>query len=242
MSEKFNYVICTTQRSGSTMVCGDIESLGVAGNPKEYFHLSHVEKVKEKDKFTSASYKKLMDEAKTDNGVIGLKIMADSVKFAGKCIESSHEQWANGTPVKTFFEYMKQDYKFIFLQRRSTVEQAVSHYVAKKTKKYHSYQIKKSDSYNEDVEFDFDEIDQEVKKIKFDNHQWHEWFKKFDIEPMKLFYEDCARDIGYLKDILELIGVNDDTTLSGDRKIKKIANSMSEKFVAEYKSIKNQAI
>ena len=41
-----NYLICSTVRSGSTLLCKTLEQLDGCGNPQEYFHRHLVKKLK----------------------------------------------------------------------------------------------------------------------------------------------------------------------------------------------------
>lgn len=38
MAKFHSYVICTSPRSGSTLLCNMLAATGVAGKPKSYFH------------------------------------------------------------------------------------------------------------------------------------------------------------------------------------------------------------
>ena len=67
-------MICATPRSGSTLLCEALRNTGLAGNPDEYFHVDRWS-----EKWGTSSEKdyleKVLEHAKGDNGVWGIKVM-----------------------------------------------------------------------------------------------------------------------------------------------------------------------
>ncbi len=71
-----SYIVCSTMRSGSTLLCRTLKSINIAGDPKEYFNPDW-NKVGIQTNEPDELYQhcsRVMQETTTSNGVFGLKM------------------------------------------------------------------------------------------------------------------------------------------------------------------------
>ena len=131
---KFNtsYFILATQRSGSTLLCKDMQSTGCMGKPDEHL-LGNLEG----DEFEINSFfKSCVDE----NNNFGLKLMSNYLDDASKLLCDNFSLNINENPFHVLINYFKcisDRVVIIFLERDDIFEQALSRVTAKKTNTWH---------------------------------------------------------------------------------------------------------
>ena len=117
------YLICSTQRTGSTLLCRLLTATGLAGFPEEYLRHDRIEPWLKRLGVTGISVQDYLREIEkrrtTSNGVFGIKIhYRDYVRFFG-----SEEARKNGET------WIKQQ-AVIFVRRKDKLSQAISFYKA----------------------------------------------------------------------------------------------------------------
>ena len=70
---KKSYIICSTGRTGSTLLARTLAGLGYAGNPKEYWHWRRRPKINDSEDFKDC-LAKILKEGTTSNKVFGIKM------------------------------------------------------------------------------------------------------------------------------------------------------------------------
>ena len=66
-------VICATQRSGSTMLCKELEATAVLGRPKEVYINPKITNHSEAEDF----FNRIVTQGQSANGLFAVKIMQD---------------------------------------------------------------------------------------------------------------------------------------------------------------------
>lgn len=228
------YIICATQRSGSTMLCDDLKSTQVAGLPKEYFNKPAKElkeqAAEEGEKFLSD----LLSSASTDNGVFGIKVMSDQINRIGEVIKRVFPEYASLEAESAFVEYFKECH-FVYLKRKSFVDQAVSRILAQGTGIHHLRgRNTLPEGYGSDVEYSYENILEATKKVKRENTKWRLFFKKYGMKKYDLIYEDIAKNRSYIDSLLDFLEITDSYEIK-PRKIKKIGSDVAKSFVARFR-------
>jgi LPS sulfotransferase NodH len=79
------YLICTTPRSGSTLLCRYLTATGCAGVPDEYLFEKTLPRFYGKHGVSDfpSYFRALLENETTPNGVFGLKLMSAPDVFAG---------------------------------------------------------------------------------------------------------------------------------------------------------------
>ncbi len=70
-------------------------------------------------------------------------------------------------------------------------------------------------------------------KIVKERDLWERFFAENGIEPVRLEYEDIAKDVSYLNRIVERLGVRRDR-LNADRSLTRLSNSVNEEMYQRF--------
>lgn len=201
-------VICATQRSGSTMVCEDLNLVG-CGNPNEYFLNWKPKKGVDWEKELDAILEK-----RSVDGRFAVKIMANQLRDIDACLATFQpaSDYRRYPHLTTFFK----DALWIYVYRDDLLGQAISHYVARNTGTYHAIRRRigfipgrsKSASNIKDatVPYDFKEIVREWDAFVHQNLLWSEFFRDNGIKPLVVNYEKATGDEGRLEYLAKLAG------------------------------------
>src|SRR3989344_5329916 len=116
---RLSYVICTTVRSGSWMLCSALRQTGVAGRPAEYFGQTLWESMMNSRSIlhlqdTRDFLERVFESSTTENGVCGLKIPAN---HTGTFIRRAAEH--AGTPFSSLrqaFETEMPNLRYVLLK------------------------------------------------------------------------------------------------------------------------------
>lgn len=247
-TERKALVILTTQRSGSTMLCEDITSLRILGSPNEHFDYM-LNKSKGKNR------EELLGDFKSRGNVFNsdfysIKLMYSDLPKFGYWVSDRVKQYGN--PINDeifreisirFFLEKFENATFIYLKRTNKFEQALSHYRAMKTSKWHMWNMKtdqphKSHSPNEEDQL-LNNIDVELFDDLYDfscksDRELELILKKLGIDYLPLVYEEIKNDYpNYLLDISAKAGVKINIDSLDGRKIQKIT---SNDFVVKFKN------
>jgi LPS sulfotransferase NodH len=196
------YLICGGPRTGSTLLAGGLKATGVAGEPGEYFDLRTSLAVKMNDRFSARSdaeyLEKVIDSTMTANGVFGLKLhwaqqealRQSMIKNLGADVQNMENRSLHALIKRKFGEP-----KYIWLQRRNKVAQAISHYRASRTGIWTSSQPSPTGSFvpDESLIFDFETIRTFVNVGYETDRQWETYFRQLKLRPLVLIYENFAQ-------------------------------------------------
>ena len=140
-----SYVICTSPRSGSTLLCSLLRATGVAGNPESHFHDPSIEawlgyyglepdpSLPERA-VLDLIFKAAIEEGSGDTGMFGLRLQRHSVDFFAEKLAVLHP--GPGTDVGRIHAAFGRTL-FVYLTRRDKVEQAVSYVKASQSGLWH---------------------------------------------------------------------------------------------------------
>ena len=236
-------LILSTQRSGSTMICDDIASTGVLGQPNEYFikpidlwyankNKSNVVEIINEIPFKSSS----------SNGVQAVKIMSNQIDPIGAILNKVN--LASGkNNLDCFFNYFS-DFTFVRVARIDQVAQAVSRIMAKNTGIYHYLDPAKSSlrlgrssprERNESgIEYSHDLIQTNINDIMAEEKTMENYLQMYSIDPLKIIYEDSIASRSYINEIASRLGIPPISILA-ERGIKKVGGSISQSWIARFK-------
>lgn len=176
------YVICTTPRSGSNLLCDLLWSSGVMGKPQEYLNpdacllpfAQQYNLFEEESRLCFETYLKcVIENFSSENNVFGMKFLFDQ-------FEPMMELEA--------LQQLMPHCQFIWLVRRDTIAQAVSMYIAKCTNDWNSHQEDKTK--RSCIEYNEEAIRFFVEYLLTLNLKWLEFFSINKLEYLTLYYED----------------------------------------------------
>jgi LPS sulfotransferase NodH len=199
------YIICTTSRSGSTLLCDLLTATGVAGRPDSFFMAdpapcwlrtwglpSHPEAG---DPAQARAFLDAVRRAgRGDTGVFGLRLMQGDLAAMMRVILG-----ACG-PRETDAEGLRAAFgrfRLIHLRRQDLLAQAISHVKAEQTGLWHvapdGREIERL-SPPALPRYDFDRIHARIADITAQNAAWEAWFAQEGLCALRLDYESVRAD------------------------------------------------
>lgn len=232
MGTLWGYIICGTPRTGSTFLCHLLASTGVLGHPESYFREPdeatwarrfdlRVEGQRVHDYHLFA--RAVRDSATTPNGVFGARIMWGSIPRIRQGLDPEDDQ-SDLAALQDAFGPLR----FVHLQRRDTVGQAVSWARAEQTGYW-----QQGDSVHTNPKPDVAQMVQIVRTIKAHNAAWRSWFDRHGIEPYELDYAELTtKPSMVLGEIAALVGLSRVPSWRRDDLSQRQADLISEEWSA----------
>ena len=214
-----SYIIASTPRSGSSLLSAMLWDTGIAGVPHEYFHDKHsLDFIKRWDVKTMSQYfSLLLRNRSTPNGVFGAKLHL-------------HQMANFPLGYKDLVDYLHSP-KYIYIQRKNKLLQAVSFVRAFKTKQW---EVKEGESVKS-VEYDFTMLDKAYKKLNDAEEKWEQYFSEFGISPFRIVYEEFVNSKeNTIREVLCYLGQDPDSVEIAPPSMRKMADSLSEEWVSRY--------
>jgi trehalose 2-sulfotransferase len=225
------------------LLCSILRSTGVAGRPGEYFFCKRDETWEERWGSPSrvAYVERVFQRYTTPNGVFGFVLMwAYFDRVIQMLQEIPENEHLNGTQL---LAAVFNQPKYIWMRRRDRVQQAVSWAMASQTKVW-AKKMGETPQPRAEPQFDFDLIDERYNGITADELSWENYFRKNQIDPLILFYEDViASNRDAAARVLEFLGVSFPSDLEmATPTVEKQATSISEQWAASYLKLKRSRI
>ncbi|MEL7299452.1 MAG: Stf0 family sulfotransferase [Pseudomonadota bacterium] len=215
-----SYVICTTPRSGSTMLCGLLRSTGVAGWPESHFHRPALGSwladhgLAQEDYASDAAaceavFAAAIERGKAGGDVFALRLQRDSFPFFFETLARLVPDRAGDA---ARFEQLFGQTRFIHLFRGDPVDQAISRLRAEQTGLWHRRadgSVLEQEAPTLPPGYDRAEIEAHVTAITAQNDAWMRWFAREGIMPIQVRYEDlAAAPKKTLHDLLAALGLD----------------------------------
>ena len=248
MSSYDSYVICTSPRSGSTLLCKLMIATGIAGNPESYFHepslsswlsgldLTPDPVVPERDVLAGV-FKAAIAEGSLDTGMFGLRLQQHSFNFFVGKLAVLYRGFASD---RERLEAAFGRTCFIHLTRRDKVEQAVSYVKAHQTGLWHKApdgtELERL-SEPQTLTYDPDKIDACIEEMTAHDQNWERWFKAQSIAPLKITYEAFSmQPVQTLSNVLDHLGLDGDAARGVAPGVAKLADATSRDWAARFRS------
>ncbi|WP_375552100.1 Stf0 family sulfotransferase [Rhodophyticola porphyridii] len=248
MAEFASYVICTSPRSGSTLLCQLLAATGVSGNPASYFHkpsvadwasalgLSPAASAPEKDMLADIVQVALA-KGRRETGIFGLRLQRHSFDFFARKLAVLHPEPA--TDLQRF-EMTFGRTAFIHLTRLDKVEQAVSCAMANQTGLWHrasdGTELERVSPPRPPV-YDGREIREHHDRFLSFDREWTRWFDAEGIEPLRITYETLAADpVGTLRGLLAELGLNREAAAGVTPTVAKLADRTNHDWATRFRA------
>ena len=242
------YIICTSPRSGSTLLCKLLAATGVAGNPNSYFHrpsisdwladlgLTPKQSVPER-KLLEAIFRAAIAKGTLNTGIFGLRLQRHSFDFfteklAVLCPERSND-------VERFDAAFGRAL-FVHLTRRDKVAQAVSYVKAQQTGLWHvapdGTELERL-SPPQELAYDASEIGTRLEEMTAHDHGWEHWFDASEIDPLRITYEELSEGpVETLRVVLDHLGLEGEAADDVEPGVARLADNISQDWVARFRS------
>jgi LPS sulfotransferase NodH len=259
-----SYLVCATQRSGSTLLCELLRATEVAGVPDEYFETlrstglarqprQYFEDPTVRDIAVRLSptlpgrpeqpgdfegwFRYVLERGTTRNGVFGAKMMWNYLdEFKMRMGEIP------GLGDLTFIERLDAVFprlKLIFMRRRDKVAQAVSLWRAIQTQQWRTEAESDAERPDEQsilrAEYDYRAIDHLLNELHRWDARWEDWFHATGREPIRVFYDEFTESRAVtIGRILDELGI--DPPQPDGQSMKRQADDLSEDWVARFRA------
>lgn len=243
-----SYVICTSPRSGSTLLCDMLTATGIAGKPESYFFGTSLEEWLDElgmvpDETANgrdilvAAFRTAHQKGLNGTELFGLRLQGHSFEFFCKKLAILHPEKLTD---RERFERAFGPTLFVHLTRRDKVEQAVSYLKAQQTGLWHvapdGSELERLAPHRE-PRYAHDEIQACVEAMTAYDHDWNDWFAREGIEPVRISYDNLSTDpIGTLRLVLECVGLDPAAADSVTPGTRKLADSTNRDWVERFRT------
>lgn len=269
MHPRSSYIVCTTARSGSNLLCETLQSTGVLDNPDvEYFYgpAEIVWSKRWKIRKYQDYVRRVIRMGTTPNGIFGVKIMYGYFpEFVGKLATSGGMRPVSGhlnfpettaphfslrhplrrrdrtvpLSIHQILESTFPHLHYIFVTREDKVRQAVSHSKALQTGQWTSRDVSPEGMR---PEFDFDQIDGLLKTTAADEVGWRAYFDEIEVQPLTINYEQLMADPrAVVRRVFEHLkmAAPQDLILP-EPALRKQADTLTEEWVTHYHNLRTR--
>jgi trehalose 2-sulfotransferase len=215
----WSYLVCATQRSGSTLLCELLKETGVAGRPEEYFEARsetgvppHPGDYLEDLPRTGAGIRDdtTPPPAPDHSSLLGLETYRDHLDRSFELgttpngVFGAKLMWRNLPDLQRLagqlpeyanfdlFELLERLFRnprYVWVTRNDKLRQAVSLWRALQTRSWR-LEHPGDDQQQADLLYRFEGIDHLVRSLQAADEGWQEFFNRHRIAPLRLVYEE----------------------------------------------------
>lgn len=207
------YILCTSPRSGSTLLCALLRDSGVAGHPKSYFHRPSLPEWRTgldlaQDAARTDIFAEATRQGRGNTDIFGLRLQRNSAPFFFAQLREMHP--AAQTDVQALTAQFGPT-RYLYLQRKDKVAQAVSLVRANQSGLWHrnadGSELERT-APPQDLQYDPDAIAEEIETLTTFDTEWQAWFDAENITPLRLDYDTLSADpAGTLARTLDFLGL-----------------------------------
>ena len=233
------YIVCSTGRTGSSLLTSTLVSLGCCGRPIEYFHQKRLREqgiFDDPNRLPDYVSHLLINESKP-NGVFGTKMHWEQfevfINLAQKSLEFQNQNDLN--IIHTLFP----NPIFIFIRRRNTVKQAISRAIAMQTNIWGIKRNHDKPQHRGKLIFNPLQIYKHKKNIENANDEWRNFFERHSLDFIEIIYEELIDSFEKtIKEVVAFIGINSSTISSEIHMMRqKQGNDINERWYKYYERI-----
>lgn len=230
-----SYLICSTPRSGSNLLCEALANTGLAGHPQEFFSPSvQATLVGRWGADTIAAYlAELCDRTTTPNAVFGAKLMAghlpqllsDLRALPGLADLEAPAVLAAALP----------GLRYVWIHRSDRLRQAISLLRAQQTDTW--IRPGTADRHHVAPRFDRAKIRDRMAHLDAVEAGWRDFFADAGIDPIHVHYEELVADYeGTARRVVAELGITAPTDLRfGERRLEAQADELTEQWVQRFR-------
>lgn len=231
-----SYWLCTTPRSGSSVLGDALTHTGVAGRPTEYFNRRFWPDLFRRFGVTAATdyLERVVAETATPNGVFGTKVMLDA--DTAPTFDALRERL--GAPDLKDAEATRgafPELRFVYLTRRDKVAQAVSYCRAQQSGVWRRYHGDEPEPEG-DAAFDYGAVHAQVQALTLREARWQAFFSELGARPHTVVYEDLVGEPeGTVRGILAFLDLEPPPAWSLPRlPMERLADETSKRWAERY--------
>lgn len=243
-----SYVICTSPRSGSTLLCRLLREAGNAGFPESHFHAPSLEKWLgyygfRNEEFNtrryalSAVFKAAYERGKGESDVFGLRMQRHSFDFFIKQLNILYPSLRDD---KSCINAAFGNTLFVHLTRENKLDQAISYVKAKQSGLWHiasdGTELERLSEPKEPV-YDANGIAAQLALMGQMETEWNEWFTTEQIEPLRVTYRELsAAPYATLGLVLAALGLSYQQREEAMPPVAKLADATNQEWAERFQS------
>jgi trehalose 2-sulfotransferase len=208
------YLICSTPRSGSTMLAFGLGSTKIAGNPNEYLDANVVFNWAQQYNLSIRSYadylQQLMRVTCTENGIFGAKTMWHSIQDTLAVYARTMPDLAP-LPLHHQVNALLNYPKYLFITRNDKLRQAISLVKATQTNIWIHWNGSSGQNAAPAAEpmYNAAAIEEQLNTVIWVEKVWESFFSLAGIQPYRVVYEDLVeRYEAIILDILQYLNID----------------------------------
>ncbi len=241
-----SYMLCTSPRSGSTLLCALLKETGIAGRPGSHFHepslgawLADYGLAPGAFATSEDALRAVFDCARTrgegGTGVFGLRMQRGSFPHFIAQADRLHPGLATD---RARIEAVFGPTLFISLRRADKLAQAVSRVMAGQTGLWHRHadgtELERL-APPQEPRYDRRAITRHITDLARLDAEWEGWFAREGITPLRLDYESLARaPQAALAQVLEALGLDPRQAEDIDPPTARLADATSRAWMDRY--------
>lgn len=242
-----SYIICTSPRSGSTLLCKLLAATGNSGKPDSHFHKPLVSawmryyNIAAGDhgsecELLSAIFNAARDRGTGSTEMFGLRMQEHSFEFFLQKLRVLHEREASDSArIQAAFG----NTLFIYLTRQDKLDQAISYVKASQSGLWHKApdgcELERLSAAQEPF-YDADAITSQLTKLTEMDKRWESWFSSEGLNPRRVQYDDLSDNpIGVVRSLLDDMGIDSDSATGLTLPVAKLADATNKLWVKLYK-------
>ncbi|MDQ7247462.1 Stf0 family sulfotransferase [Dongia sedimenti] len=244
-----SYFICTTPRSGSTLLCRLLEATGRTGNPDSFYHRAEFMRewaeawglpdagAVSQSAFDIAYLAGAIKAGKAGTEVFGLRLQFEYLKLLSDTLGRIFP----GLPSDADrFQRAFGEILYVHLTRADKVAQAVSLVKAQQSGLWHmnadgtEYERLGAPR---DPQYDFSVLHREVEALERDDRAWCAWFDRHEIRPLRIGYEAfAAQPSQTVIEICGALGLEPSEAGHVSPRLAKLSDAVSEQWILRYRA------
>ena len=237
-----SYIICTSPRSGSTLLCGLLAATGVAGRPGSHFHEPSLDgwfdayglagrAFRTQPEALRAVFDAVRERGTGGTGLFGLRMQQGSFAFFLEQLAVLHpDRPSDAARIKAEFGPTL----FVHLTRPDKLDQAISRVRAEQTGLWHrnadGTELERL-SPPAEPHYDPGAIARHRDDLAAHDAAWTTWFEDENIDPLRIRYDDLAGDPrGTLARVLSALGLDPEAAGAIQPPTAKLADTVSREW------------
>ncbi|MGH9019016.1 MAG: Stf0 family sulfotransferase [Acidimicrobiales bacterium] len=239
-----SYLICATPRTGSSLLCGLLDSTGRAGHPESYFRAPDLDAWARRWHIAGAvdgtyRYGDFVEAAvaagRTGNGVFGARIMWGTLDelVAGLRLVVPDPPADDAALLGRMFGRTA----FVWLRRHDDVAQAVSWFRSEQEGVWVETTAGPRPRRRHDLRYSADGISDILTTIRAHNRAWRSWFTAAGIEPHPVDYGDLEADpVGVVGNVFATLGLEPPAPATVQARHRRMADDVNAEWIARYRA------
>jgi LPS sulfotransferase NodH len=241
-------MICTSPRSGSTLLCRLLRESSGAGLPGSHFHEPSLEKwlgqygfrrsqFGTRKQALAAVFQSAITHGKGGSNIFGLRLQRHSFTYFTKQLSILHPSFPDD---KSRMDAAFGNTLFVYLTREDKLDQAISYVKAKQTGLWHmapdGTEIERLSEPREAL-YDKVAISRQLELFKKMETEWRVWFERECIDSLTITYDELsAAPYATLSRLRKALGLENEPSLEITPPTAKLADVINRDWAERFRS------